>query len=275
MLSKINYLRFFAVLIVMNLFLSEIPSFEAAAENYNLNFRWSYGGRQWTWSLSVSRSLYDKYKSVPVWERINRGSIDYSFLTTTNDACLKEVADELHRSAVQMGYGSFDEVSFILAFVQSLTYTPDSVSSGYDEYPRFPVETLVDDGGDCEDSAILFATLVLILNYGAIYISPPNHCAVGVRGTGLLGTYWTYNGVNYYYCETTGEGFRIGDAPHEYEDKSAILYPVNTMAQYNPNLGILPHILVSNIVPIALLTCIILSIYLNRRYKARLSMPSP
>jgi len=45
-----------------------------------------------------------------------------------------------------------------LAFVQkSVSYQLDPAGS---EYPRYPVETLVDGVGDCEDSAILYASIV-------------------------------------------------------------------------------------------------------------------
>jgi len=76
----------------------------------------------------------------------------------------------------------------------------------------------VDGGGDCEDTSILFATIVLILNYSAIFISPPNHLAVGVWGKDLHGSYYTFNSRTYYYCETTGENRKIGDLPDEYQD---------------------------------------------------------
>jgi hypothetical protein len=144
------------------------------------------------------------------------------------------MANKLHEAATQKGYEAFDEVSFILAFVQSLPYTSDSVTTRYDEYPRFPIETLVDDGGDCEDTAILFATLVIILNYDTIFILSPNHLAVGVWGNDLEGYYFTYNSRNYYYCETTGENWNIGDVPDAYKGISATLYSIIEGRQYIP-----------------------------------------
>lgn len=132
-------------------------------------------------------------------------------------------------------YGSYDEVSFVLAFIQSLPYTSDSVTSGHDEYPRFPLETLVDNGGDCEDTAILFATLTLIMGYGTVYINPPEHYAVGVLGEeGLPGYYFTYKDKHYYYCETTGDGWEIGDLPSEYQDVEATIYEIRAYQQYVP-----------------------------------------
>ena len=133
----------------------------------------------------------------------------------------------------------------MLAFVQSLPYTSDSVTTGHDEYPRFPIETLVDDGGDCEDTSILFATLTLIMGYGTIYINPPDHYAVGILGNNLRGTYWTHpeNSNNtYYYCETTGNNFKIGQLPDEFLGQKAFIYDIDQSKQYVPNVEITPTI---------------------------------
>jgi hypothetical protein len=55
----------------------------------------------------------------------------------------------------------------------------------------------------------------------------PGHCAVGVAGEkGLPGFYWEYNGRNYYYLETTGKGWDIGETPDKYKYASAHIYPM-------------------------------------------------
>lgn len=211
------------------------PTVVTASEDFfDRSFEWYYEGFRWTWSLSIPRSLYNSYKSVSLSSRIKNSLTGYSFLVTTQDYYVIQVANKLHEASVQKGYEAYDEVSFVLAFVQSLPYTSDSVTTGYDEYPRFPIETLVDGGGDCEDTSILFATLVLILNYDAIFISPPSHSAVGVWGTDLDGYYWTYNNRTYYYCETTGDNWKIGEIPSEYKDALAHLYPIDENKQYVP-----------------------------------------
>jgi hypothetical protein len=137
---------------------------------------------------------------------------------------------------------------------------------------RFPIETLVDYGGDCEDTSILFATIVIILNYEAIFISPPSHYAVGVWGTNLQGTYWTYNSKNYYYCETTGNNFRIGELPSEFRDLSANLYSIDENEQYVPGQGsskILDPWLVSGL-GLLLVTAVIGTLYVfSKRAKTR------
>lgn len=211
-----------------------------AQDYYYRDFEWNYGGSTWTWSLSIPQYLYEDYKSVPVFDRVRDGPGGYGFLTTTNDYYLESLAEKLQEAADGEGYESFDEVSLVLAFVQSLDYTSDDVTSGFDEYPRFPLETLVDNGGDCEDTSILFATLTLIMGYGTVYLNPPNHCAVGILGDELDGYYFTYEDKTYYYCETTGEGWRIGDLPEEYQDVEAYIYPIRDWLQYVPDYAYVP-----------------------------------
>ena len=173
------------------------------------------------------------------------GPAGYGFLTTTDDYYIKILAQKLNETATQQGYNSFDKVSFVLAFVQSLPYTSDSVTTGRDEYPRFPIETLVDDGGDCEDTSILFATLTLIMGYGTVYINPPDHYAVGILGNNLRGTYWTYpedSNNTYYYCETTGDNFKIGQLPEEFQGQNAFIYDIDESKQFISNVEIMPTI---------------------------------
>lgn len=230
-----------AFLVITISFAAFFPLKTVLAEDFfNKHFEWYYEGSRWTWSLSIPKSLYNSYKSVSVFDRTKEGPAGYSFLVTTQDYYVRQVANKLHEAASKEGYGAYDEVSFILAFVQSLPYTSDSVTTQYDEYPRFPIETLVDDGGDCEDTSILFATLVFILNYGAIFISPPNHFAVGVLGKDIFGSYYTYKGKKYYYCETTGDNWKIGEIPSDYQNVSAYLYPIDKSKQYMPSQDISP-----------------------------------
>ena len=219
---------------------------QAAAQTvdyHNKSFAWDYNGEHWTWNLSIPKDLYDAYRSVSVSTRTRDGPAGYGFCTTTDDSYIQSLAKKLNDTTTQQEYNSFDAVSFVLAFVQSLPYTSDSVTTGRDEYPRFPIETLVDDGGDCEDTSILFATLTLLMGYGTVYINPPNHFAVGILGNDLRGTYWTYpEGSNktYYYCETTGDNFKIGQLPDEFRGQSAYIYSIDESKQFVPQLVTLP-----------------------------------
>lgn len=186
-------------------------------------FEWDYphdnwNKKTWTWELYFSRDLYI-YKS-----QLPRLFSYENWAEYTVDATVTSLANGLEKVAEEEGFDDYETVSFILAFVQSLPYTEDDVTTGFDDYPRYPIETLVDGGGDCEDTSFLFAGILKELNYGVCLINPPNHVAVGVLGSETLtGTYYELDGKRYYYCETTGSGWEIGDCPDEYLDESAKL----------------------------------------------------
>ncbi len=212
---------------------------------YNKTFQWDYNGNHWTWNLSIPKALYDAYKAVPDSTRTRYGPGGYGFLTTTDDYYIRILVQKLNETTTGLKYSAYDQVSFVLAFVQSLQYTSDNVTAGYNEYPRFPIETLVDEGGDCEDTSILFAAITILLGYGTVYISPPNHYAVGVLGNNLKGTYWTYpadSNRTYYYCETTGSGFKIGQLPDEFQGQSATIYTIDPNRQFVPNIIVDPYV---------------------------------
>lgn len=167
---------------------------------------------------------YIGYAVISLEERLPEFKKVYSAFITTEDPYIKSVAEALQRAAIRDGYGYYDTANFILAFVQSLPYIPDDVSTPYDEFPKFPLETLIEGGGDCEDTSILYATLLKILGYDVVLWNPPGHMMVGVGEYGGEipdgGWHVEYEGEKYYLAETTGEGWVVGEAPREFQHQT-------------------------------------------------------
>jgi gas vesicle protein len=186
------------------------------------DFAWEYGGETYALSLYIPQGLYDYYSN-----RTRVPTEDYSVYVTHphDDDYLSTIIDEFDGIAAEEGYGETEVVSLVVAFVQSLPYSTDDITTDFDEYPRYPIETLVDGGGDCEDSSILTSALLDGMGYDCVLINPPEHVGVGVA-LDHSGTYWPYEGVNYYYVETTGEGWEIGELPEECQGQGANVYPI-------------------------------------------------
>ncbi|MCP4614572.1 MAG: hypothetical protein GY845_38315 [Planctomycetes bacterium] len=185
-------------------------------------YEWEYEGSEWTWTSYIPQAGYDYYAELP-----RPPTDDYSVYVThpLDDTYIDHLIESFEEAANEKGYDEFQIVNFIVNFVQSLPYTSDDVTKGYDEYPRYPIETLVDNGGDCEDTSILMAAILDQMGYGTILINPTNHLAVGVLGgENMYGAYWTLDERKYYYLETTGSGYEIGELPSEYQGISAKLY---------------------------------------------------
>ncbi|MCK4299961.1 MAG: hypothetical protein KAX80_10540, partial [Planctomycetes bacterium] len=186
------------------------------------DFTWAYGGETWAITLYIPEHLYEYYS-----DRTRVPTADYSVYVThpLDDEYISTIIGELDAIATAEGYDEVQIVELVVAFVQSLPYTSDDVTTGFDEYARYPIETLVDGGGDCEDTSILTSALLNGMGYGAVLFDFPGHVGVGVD-VDHYGTYWLYEDVKYYYVETTGEGWEIGELPEAHQGHSATVYPI-------------------------------------------------
>jgi len=188
-------------------------------------FQWTYWRFEemtWTWSVNIPTSLYDDYRSRP---RPTTGDYTVYAADDGDREILADLAATLQRQSAQLGLDEYDKVHFIANFVQQLEYTSDLDTTGFDDYGRYPVETLVEEGGDCEDTAILLGKLMEAMGYDVVLVRLPDHMALGIReAEKFVGTYYEYNGVRYFYLETTGTAGRVGMVPEEYKGQAAYIY---------------------------------------------------
>ena len=199
-----------------------IPSNET--QNYiEREYTWTYKDRKYTWSAFFPKALYDYYKNKP-----RPPTRDYSVYATDpfDDSVIRQSVSSFRKTSQEEGFNERETINFVVTFVQSLQYTADDVTTPFDEYPRYPLETLIDNGGDCEDTSILVSTLLAELGYDSILVSPPQHLAVGVACTDCSGAYYQYQDKKYFYLETTGDGWEIGEMPTEYEGTTVKFYTI-------------------------------------------------
>jgi len=182
------------------------------------SFTWEYGEIDWEWEAEISQQLYQTLHDKP---RPRTGEhANYSVYVThsLDDVFFQKLASTLSAEGGKLGYTNYQMVELATFFVRTIPYSYDIDSTGRKEYPRYPIETLVDGTGDCEDHAILLAELIRSMNYDAILLAYPTHMALGVVDTGnMYGTSYTHNGKKYYYVETTPSGRVIGDIPEEFK----------------------------------------------------------
>lgn len=184
--------------------------------NYHRRFEWSAVGYDWWYELKIPKSLGEYYNA-----RFGR-SPNYSTYVTDayGDQYITSLANEFERMGNEYGLSKPEVVNLAVGFVQGLNYTKDAVTHGFDQYSSYPVETLIERGGDCEDSSFLLAAILREMGYGCLLLGlwntePEAHMAVGVKGdSSIPGTYYEYNGDRYYYVETTESGREIGEMPN-------------------------------------------------------------
>lgn len=185
-------------------------------------YSWDYEGRNWQLTLPLDDELYEIYKS-----RTRNREYDLFASDPYDDWLIKDIAKALFSLSKAHGLEKCEIPGLCTSFVQSLNYTSDLESSGYDQYPRFPYETLYENGGDCEDTSVLSVAILQEMGYDAVLLELPEHMALGIKcNTGHKGRSFEYEGSNYYYLETTGSDWQIGEIPEEYADQPVHVVPV-------------------------------------------------
>jgi predicted transglutaminase-like cysteine proteinase len=189
------------------------------------HYIWEYDYDDWLWDLSLPLDLYVTY-----WERPRPTSwASWSDMAhdSADDAYFAEMAHTIDDTAREAGFTEQETVNYVISFVQSLPYAADNVSAPGNDYPKYPLETLFERGGDCEDTSILVAALLDQMGFDValLILYNANHCAVGIA-IDASGSYYEYEGKEYYYLETTGEGWHLGEIPPELEDTRANIYPI-------------------------------------------------
>jgi predicted transglutaminase-like cysteine proteinase len=196
--------------------LNKTNGVEFTSKSYN----WTYNGQKYKITIEIPKSVYDYYHSL---ERLPTS--DYSVYVSypLDDNYLLGIVDQLQAFSNIEGFTEVQRVSLIVSFVQNIPYTTDLITTGYDEYPRYPLETLIDGGGDCEDTSILASSLLKLMGFDTVLLGYPNHMAVGISITNISGSYYTSDGKHYYYVETTGKSWKIGEIPPDYKDLSVTI----------------------------------------------------
>ena len=145
-----------------------------------------------------------------------------------DDAIIDSIVCQLNDEAVANGLSELEKVQLVLRFVQSLTYTEDVVPAAYDEYPQYPIETLFEQGGDCEDTSILIVAILTEMGFDValLLFEEFDHMGVGINFDVRYGNSWIHgDGRRYWYLDTTG-GRSMGWCPEPYDVTSAYVYPV-------------------------------------------------
>lgn len=190
-------------------------------------YSWKWGGDSYSLSLGIdyddyayAKKIYDvdeRRQSKPDHIR-DRTFVTMSYEDVRMKPYLTQLSDSLldaymekHRSLVAKDY-----LNYLLAFTQNIPYQTDEEYMGYTEYWKFPLETLFDEGGDCEDTAILYAALAheimpkLGTEYGIALQIMPGHMSAAVKTDSISGE---ANPYGYFYGETTALNYKVGDIP--------------------------------------------------------------
>jgi len=198
-------------------------------------FTWKYDRTTYTIDLDIdyddflySRSYYSVDKRC--MDSSSTHARDKSFVTLSyTDEVMAPYMDELTDLLIeelQEKYTTISEtvlLNYLLAFTQYIEYQSDEAYMGVEEYWKFPLETLYDQGGDCEDTSILFAAIAhecrekLGMSYSVGLQLLPGHMAGAVKLSGSSKGMST-NPYGYVYAETTSSSYSLGEIPDSMKD---------------------------------------------------------
>ena len=170
-----------------------------------ITFDWLIENR--TTTVCITQADYEFYLS------LNHGR-QGSHMITEDNKVIQKLSEELKTQ------------KDISAFVrENIEYITDSKKYGI-EYPQYPIETLWEKSGDCEDTSYLVASLLRASGYDVVLITFTGegwgHMAVGIAGD-YTGFSVEENGKKYFYLETTSYQ-KIGRATEKHINAEIKIY---------------------------------------------------
>lgn len=228
------------------------------AEAEKRDYSWAYNGLYYTWHIEIPVTLLDFNREInKLIEEFygSSGNEQHSILSgatddekkiilslTTNGnyaAWSKEatnyqyagfLADRLAEQSVKDGYDYWQTAEFVQSFVGG------AIPYIFTDKPLLPAQTLVDNG-DCKDKSILMAAILRNMGYkvALLFFPPPpgqsiGHMAVGIAFTddqppqGRKLSFYTYEGIKYYFAETTQPNHRIGEISDSTLEEKGYVY---------------------------------------------------
>ena len=159
-------------------------------------------------TFPVNTSVYEGAKRAEKATTVTGNISEHTWLAQSYNAMIQDPAQEqfyavflAETEKIRLRDKLTDDefLEFIAVYVQSLRYETR------DQNPaKFPVETVVDNAGDCDDKSLLLAGLLSRLGYPvALFLfEPESHMAVGIGSDDYL-----YKNTGYAFVETTNFSF--------------------------------------------------------------------
>lgn len=225
----------FSIALIILLFLLQSPSFvpRVLSDSYSGSYQLLQDAdvnTVYRLNIAVSQSLQDYYA-----EKSHRMNSDGDFGKFVTPYALQPIADCLR----EMYSDDEDYANAVLMIVHQIPYEVTVPS-------KYPVETIVDNKGDCDLLSYVAASIVKAcgLDVVLLYYESEAHMNIGVnlshapndaRGNAF---FVTNNNNHYYMAECTGgdwqTGWRIGECPNKLKQASVQIITLENCEQSAP-----------------------------------------
>jgi hypothetical protein len=182
------------------------------------SFNWTYSSKKirQVIEMDISNGRYQQYR-----QEVRLPVEEWTTYATTEMPEIRVLAIHFQNLHLQRDWCTIEQASNILSFTQEcIPYSYDEETTDYAEWPRYPIESLMDETGDCEDVSILAGAVLARLGFQVALLEYPGHVALGIAGAdGIPGNYVNdrERGKRYFYAEATAKGWHIGETPAEYK----------------------------------------------------------
>jgi len=195
-----------------------------------INYYVSHGQISKSYSCIFPRSTYNYYVNQPHPDHSMLGwddvALTFASYCTPDDGEILKIAQEVKSQCINQ---SNDEevINALLSFTQGITYKSEVFDRA-----QYPLETIIDKG-DCEDLSIFFGSIVESLGYEAVILCVRvydtteaewfYHACIGVHLDFIPNHHLSYppsyyfnateDDNQYWLCETTDQGWMVGQLP--------------------------------------------------------------
>lgn len=188
------------------------------------------GSSRYRLNVVVSDSLLGYYV-----EKSHMLITNNDFAKFVTPHALKPIADNLRQIYVD----DEDFVNGVLMIVHQIPYEETKP-------PKYPVETIVEDKGDCDVFSYVAASIIIAggLNVVLLYYENESHMNIGVDlphepyDVNKRVDYVMHNGAKFYVAECTGDnwqnGWRVGECPDSLENASLQVVTLESYEQTAP-----------------------------------------
>lgn len=224
------------IIFILGFLLCALTSSTSVAGNYEkkYSFQNQYGLFGQKLYISIQPSTYVHYSNM---NHTVYSDSDFQQFITPN--AVKPIADEIRKATNDLPNNDEQFADAVLTFVHQIHYLVTGL--------EYPVETLVNNSGDCVGSSLLAASImkaggldVVLIRYEGI---DPGHINVGVclpytpiyHNLLMIPTSFAYNNKTYWTAEATPEiDWKVGDQSSMLANTKAIIIPLDSSEPSTP-----------------------------------------
>jgi len=220
---------------------------ELITKKYSFNYKMFGENHQdkVDFTIKIPKDLYLYYQNQN--HVFNENYQNITSFITNEDPVIKTLIKKINTLYKEK---KLNPMVLIYQLTGEVIYSEDKFSiKGWDEYPKYPIETLVEGEGDCEDTSFLLATLYKSFGIEPVLVRFDNHLGIAtVADQEILDLFIYKHGKDFMedanskltkskliYLESTGNTeWDFGYMPEQLQSKN---YTIHTLSEYKRTKG--------------------------------------